>query len=291
MAGLADNRLPKTKSRRSSRNPTPDENLMSSPTLPASESQVGGKPKKRPTVTPRTFTRFFTPRSSLGRGTRISAARQALRDITGTASNRKASDQQWTAAKNGLQVFEDTVIGFSGILRSRKRRTPVSPDTSPDRSSPLKRKRGRSRKHSEHGYGHDDKTDHEQELLNRLDDAEHHTSSANFQLLKPIARKTLAGPIGRVLRRELDISCSFRSTRAINYCSTSKSSYLSVYLPSLLMRPDWQSETTNFFSEPEDSYLCTNVDTAPTERALPFCTASCNSKLFPLRGMFHTRPC
>jgi len=40
-------------------------------------------------------------------------------------------------------------------------------------------------------------------------------------------------------------------------------------------RQDWQSETANFYSRPGDSHLCAN--TTSEGRALPFCTASCNS--------------
>ena len=288
MAGVAE--IMPSESRRTRRNSTPDDNLLSSPALPALENQVDSKPKKRPTVTPRTFTRFFTPRPSLGRGERISAARQALKDITGTASNRKASNQERTAAKIGLQVFEDTVIGFSDILGSRKRRLSASLDTSPDRSSPLKRKRRHSRNISKRDHGHEDKTGDEQQLLESLEDAENHAGSAKLELTKPIARTALGGPVGRVLRRELDISCSFRGTRAMSYCNTSKSDYLSVYVPPLLMRPDWQSETTDFFSRPEDAYQCDNVNNTATEQALPFCIASCNSKLFPFWGKLRLRP-
>lgn len=210
--------------RRRSRKSTPDENLMSSPTLPAFANQVSSKPKKTPTVTPRTFTRFFTPRSFLGKGKRISAARQALRDITGTASNCKASNQQCTAPKNGVKVFEDTAIGFADVLGSRKRRIPPSPDTSPDRSSPLKRKRGGSGNKSEDD-DQEDRTDHKQELPDSLDNAKDTTSFTKSQLTRPIVRATMGGPLGRVLHRELDISCNFRGTRATIYCNTSESGY------------------------------------------------------------------
>lgn len=219
MARLTQNWPPA--SRHGSRNPTPDENLMSPPPLPTLENHVSSKARKAPTVTPRTFTRFFTPRSSKGRSKRISAARQALRDITGTASDRKASNQQFTAAGNGVTVFEDAMIGFTDIVGSRKKRKPVSPDTTPDRSSPLKRKCGISRNVVKDD-DHEGRTDCERELTASLEDAKDGTSSAKLQLLKPIVRATMGGPVGRVLRRELNISCNFRGTRAISYCNTSK---------------------------------------------------------------------
>ena len=285
MAGLAENGP--HESRCTSRNATPDENLLSSPSLPALGNQVTSKPKKRPTVTPRTFTRFFTPRSSLGRGKKISASRQALRDITGTGSNRKASHRQLAAGKHVPQVFEDEDVGFSDILGSRKRRIPASPNSTPDRSSPLKRKCGHLGGDSEHENYHKDKTDHEQEVL----DSEGAEDGASFwklaDLVKPVTRARLGGPVGRVLRRELNISSNFRCTRAITYCNTSESGYPGTQFCPLLRRSGWQSETANFLSEPEDTYLCTNVATTPMERTIPFCTASCNSKLFLMPGVSH----
>ncbi|SLM38329.1 WD40/YVTN repeat-like-containing domain [Lasallia pustulata] len=284
MARLAEKRP--RKSRRTSRNPTPVENLMSSPVLPALESRVGSKPRKGPTVTPRTFTRFFTPRPSSERSERISAARQALRDITGTASNCNTSNQQRTATKDGLRAFDDTGIGFSDMLvGKKKRRIPASPDTSPDRSSPLKRKRGGSRLDPELDSDVGDNADYGQEPLQILEDARSHTISARFPLVKPIARPALGGQVGRILCRELDISCTFRCRRVISQCNTSKSGYFVLCALPLLTIPDWQSETTDFFSQPEDSYQCTSVDSTSAEQTVPFCTASCNSELVPMVEM------
>ena len=255
---------------------------MSSPVLPALESRVGSKPRKGPTVTPRTFTRFFTPRPSSGRSERISAARQVLRDITGTASNCNASKKQRTATKDGLPAFDDTAIGFSDMLVSKKkRRIPASPDTSPDRSSPLNRKRGGSPLDPELDSDPEDNADHGQEPPQILEIAGSHTISANFPMVKPIARTALGGQVGRILCRELDISCPFRCRRVISQCNTSKSGYFVLCALPLLTIPDWQSETTDFFSQPEDSYLCTSVDATSAEQAIPFCTASCNSELVP----------
>lgn len=110
----------------------------SSPLLPPTTSrQCSEKPKKGPNVTPRTFKRFFTPKSSLNRDNKVGASRQALRDITASASNRP---QQRASAKDAVRGFEEIKGAFPEVSKKkRKRQIPISPDTTPDRSSPLKR--------------------------------------------------------------------------------------------------------------------------------------------------------
>lgn len=125
--------------------PTP-EPQASSPLRPLS-SQGTDKPKRKPTVTPRTFTRFFTPRSSLGRSRKIGASRQILKDITESGSNRKGCYRRRRQVGGRIQSLEecdDYDDGFSDISQKRKRYQPISPDPTPDLSSPLKRMRSQS---------------------------------------------------------------------------------------------------------------------------------------------------
>lgn len=123
--------------------PTP-EPQASSPIRPLG-SQSSDKPKRRPTVTPRTFTRFFTPRSSLERGRKVGASRQILRDITLSGSNRKHVSKRGKQLDNQIQTIEhDHGEGFADISKKRKRYQPISPDTTPDLSSPVKRMRNQT---------------------------------------------------------------------------------------------------------------------------------------------------
>jgi hypothetical protein len=119
--------------------PTP-EPQSSSPLRP-SDSQGSERPKRKPTVTPRTFTRFFTPRSSLGSGRRIGASRQILRDITESASNRKGVSRRRKQTTDKVQTLENSDDGFVDISNKRKRYLPISPEATPDLSSPFKRMR------------------------------------------------------------------------------------------------------------------------------------------------------
>ena len=108
----------------------------SSPASPRASTQGStGKPKKAPTVTPRTFTRFFTPRSSLSRGSKVGASRQALRDITASASNRNAPSRRRTPTKDRITIFndEDGEISERATKRRKRDHASITP-----RSSPLK---------------------------------------------------------------------------------------------------------------------------------------------------------
>lgn len=110
-----------------------DENVNSSPIHPSRAHS--SKLKARPTVTPRTFTRFFTPRSFSTRSGKFGASRQALKDITASASNRKSDIRFRTVQKDTISVFEDTAAAPA----KKKRKTQDFPLPNVVGSSPLKR--------------------------------------------------------------------------------------------------------------------------------------------------------
>ena len=126
--------------------PTP-EPQSSSPIHPLS-GQIPEKPKRKATVTPRTFTRFFTPRSSLGRKGKIGKSRKILRDITESGSNRNGGSGHRRNVDDKIHALEegddDDGDGFVDIPPKRKRYQPLSPEPTPNLSSPLKRMRSQS---------------------------------------------------------------------------------------------------------------------------------------------------
>lgn len=113
-----------------------------SPPPPSIESIESIKVKRPPPITPRRFTRFFTPRSSSDRSGNASSQGRSgrqLRDITANAINRRAADQSHKASglfTNGL----DDENGDVQTPRPSKRRKLISPppQSSPIQSSPLK---------------------------------------------------------------------------------------------------------------------------------------------------------
>lgn len=236
---------------------TNGENLGSSPVLLNVGKQHGSKPRKAPTITPRSFTRFFTPKSSLEGGGRIGASRQALRDITASASNRKG---RRTPTKDTIQIFREGGQEQMSGSKRRKRKIPDSLDVTPDRSSPLKRIRNQSLEISE-DEGSDTGT------IESRDDTEDPFRKYGRQpkSVERIIGSNYRGGQGQYLRREIGIH--------------SRASELWCRGRGIGISKEWQHETTNFLTRPEDAHVCMNVS-APSDHTIPFCTASCNSKFW-----------
>lgn len=227
------------------------EEPTSSPVLPISGSQNSSKPRKAPTITPRSFTRFFTPKSSLERGGRIGASRQALRDITATASNRR---RQRSQAKNSIELLEEGINDEADVLKRPKRKRSAPKEITPDRSSPLKRICNQSLEIFE------DSSDAEfEEEEGRVP----HRGNRCFKVVDPFLASGYRSGLGRDLRREIGVYGRIRKARSLNQGFGGLK--------------DWQGETANFFSRPEDIHICHNV-AVPTDHTIPFCTASCNSE-------------
>lgn len=234
---------------------TTGEDPSSSPVLPSLSRQHGSKPRKPPTITPRSFTRFFTPKSSLERGGRIGASRQALRDITASASNRKG---RRTPTKDTIQIFTQDGQGTVRGSKRRKRKKPDSVDVTPDRSSPLKRIRNQSLEISE-----DDDSD--AGTLESRDDLEEPLRIYGRQpkSIERIIGSSYRGSQGRYFRREIGASGRVSVNRRLG--------------DAVGFAKEWQHETTKFSTRPRDAYVSMNVAT-PSDHTIPFCTASCNSK-------------
>ena len=143
--------------------------------------------------------------------------------------------------------------------KRRKRKIPDSVDMTPDRSSPLKRIRNHSLDISE-----DDGSD--TGTIESGDDAEDllRNYTRETKSIARIVRSRYRGDQGQYLRREMGVSGGVIERRCLSR--------------DLRVSDEWQQETANFSTRPEDAYNCMNVAT-PSENTIPFCTASCNSKL------------
>lgn len=130
---------------------TPDGNDVALPTPAASGRADTNRAKQLPTVTPRRFNRFFTPRSSLRRNVKISSSRQALRDITAGDTNRRPLGRRRSSKVDAIQIFDDENTLSESLSRKRKREFPATPDVTPELSSPLKRSRPHSAEDSDTG--------------------------------------------------------------------------------------------------------------------------------------------
>ena len=235
---------------------TDAEVLFSSPVPQPPRKEDSGKARKAPTITPRSFTRFFTPKSSLEKGGKIGASRQALRDITASGANRNG---RRIPTENTTKTKRGETRGADGLLRGKKRKIPGSLDTTPERSSPLKRIRNQSLEISE-DYSSDDSSGIE--LLNHFE-TPGRLDTKILNIAYQIIPSKYRGPLGRELRREIGAYGTNMKTGSYGY--------------QLAGAKEWQCETTNFSTNANDTYVCTNV-AAQSANTIPFCTASCNSE-------------
>lgn len=100
------------------------------------------KPKKPPPITPKRFTRFFTPRTSTHGSSKLSSSGRQLQDITRSAINRSNNATHRSTPRKTVN-FADVMVEKpleTPQMNSRKRKTPyLSPESSPAQSSPSKR--------------------------------------------------------------------------------------------------------------------------------------------------------
>lgn len=199
------------------------------------------KPKKPPTVTPKRFNKFFTPRSSTlsGRGGRQSKAGRQLRDITQNGINRRK------AGTPGVDFGDDADELFTARPLKRRKQSLDMP-SSPPQSSPLRKVEPTNDRidideddcMSVSAMADDDLPD----LMQRLE-----------PFPKPIRRLRHTGQSHRILQRSFGgFESTSRGFRGPEHCV------------------DWHTETSDFVSLPQDLYSFRGS-------ALPFCTASCNT--------------
>jgi hypothetical protein len=213
--------------------PTPDIFSSSSPMSTATGSR---KQKRPPPITPKRFTRFFTPRNTKEPSSRVAATRSSrkLQDITRSANNQNVTAPRTTPRKtvNFADVENEIRTPSSS---SRKRKTAyLSPETSPAQSSPSKRSRYIT-----------------PEPFEIFEDGPIPSASPIFPA--PVRRLRSLGGASRTLQRSfggiLSVGRGFRR----DHCTS------------------WQEQTADFYSNADDVHEL-------SQRATPFCTASCNSK-------------
>lgn len=199
------------------------------------------KPKKPPTVTPKRFNKFFTPRSSTlsGRGESQGKSGRQLRDITRNGINRRKT------ATPVLGLGEDG-DEFCSSRPSKRRKQSFDMPSSPPQSSPLRKVEPLNDKIR---VGEDD-------AMSDLaaDDADLSSLMQDLEPFpKPIRRLRHTGKTHRIMQRSFGgYESTSRGFRGPEHCV------------------DWRSETADFVSLPSDRY-------AFGRSALPFCTAACNT--------------
>lgn len=137
---------------RSTPPPTPEE--LSLPDLPSSSisSQTGTQPGERerrnPSITPRKFNRFFTPRSFGSSG--AASSRNALGEINDPANSRDARQSSSSRPPRPMFGQENTPRVFTQDLKRRK--LYHTPESSPERVGGKRQDLGLRHERSDDGY-------------------------------------------------------------------------------------------------------------------------------------------
>ncbi|KAJ5800225.1 uncharacterized protein N7518_002293 [Penicillium psychrosexuale] len=224
------------------------------PSSPPSIASDTRRPRKPPTVTPRSFRRFFTPRSLLPVGdTSItpSTSRQALRALSSPAVNRLGPAFSRTSKAGSTRSPHDGLPEDFIRTPSRKRKNSFSSVVSPQ-SSPLKRVRVRS-----------PTQDVEQDIkipnINiRLDASAPPSPPKRNPPVAPVRCSQALQSSGALFMRNV------MGARANKVTLRSNSG------------AGWQDLTSNFYSKPRDRHMCSSYGSERSV-ALPFCNASCNT--------------
>ncbi|KAN0069362.1 WD40-repeat-containing domain protein [Elaphomyces granulatus] len=236
----------------------PDLSPQELPTPPpsvASEAATRIKPKRPPPVTPRSFKRFFTPRSTLNGSVRTS--RQALAVLSCPNINRlgPAFTKASQVSEQGLPDNPPPDIVVSTPSKKRKLSF-SSPAGSPQQSSPLRKVRAAATQHAGREL---QKTVRELEIgaLIWTEDLKPKGTVKEVLPPKPLRRSVVLRTCGELYLRSIAGAQAAR----VNLRS--------------ICDAGWQDQISNFYSRPNDMHSCVNL--AGDRLTLPFCTASCNT--------------
>lgn len=231
------------------------ESELTNHTIPSSPVS-SQKEKRLPSITPKKFTRFFTPRSL-----KDGAPRQALFDITTPAINDRVIPSTPLRIPTDIQNLDTNFDSFSRDLKRRKVSQGASIATL---------KSGKEGNDVEGTL-----------VLEEIATPE-----------KPI-EKVLISPFRRASRRNVDQEIIAQAVSIPKQKTTFEERGLSGQLLGMSLGSsrrtytsypvsDWQSETSGFYSKPVDTHLCNSHQSG--ESALPFCTATCNKSTLVALG-------
>ncbi|KAI0201251.1 WD40-repeat-containing domain protein [Astrocystis sublimbata] len=215
--------------------------------------QLSGKERKDPSITPRKFKRFFTPRNRVP--SQPSPARKALRNLAAPAVNQR---YQTPAPSSPLApVFEEELHVEDPDHQSysvpKRRKIQHTPESSPVRPSPL----------ATISHGLDPgllspiRSLCSSQDICELDDESSDEDLPTISLPpKPLRSLPNRGLAGQLAQRELG--------------GLPRAGYAHMSYPAA----DWRTETANFRSRPDDVHTC--VSHEGPGQCIPFSTATCH---------------
>ncbi|KAI0810659.1 WD40-repeat-containing domain protein [Xylaria sp. FL0064] len=241
-------------------NRTVQDNMMSSP-MPnenphflSPPRQRSGKERKDPSITPRKFKRFFTPRSSRV-PSQLSPARKALRDLGASTVNQRYQAPALSSPLKPLfeEDLQDEESEPPSCRLSKRRKIQHTPDSSPIRPSPV------TVSHSfEAGLLSPIRSlASSQEICEETDDDcsddDVSTPSHPPKRLLPLSNRGLAGQLAQ---------------RELGGLPRAGHAYMSY------PAADWRIDTADFYSRPDDVHTC--ISHEGHGQCIPFCTATCH---------------
>ncbi|KAH8801574.1 WD40-repeat-containing domain protein [Xylogone sp. PMI_703] len=222
---------------------------------PPSHGRIGRKERRNPSITPRKFTKFFTPRT-----TRVSSTRHALYDITPPANNRSGIQSSPLRPFKSINGQENSPTGFTRELKRRK--LLHTTDSSPERDSVEK----------------------------KFQDIEFLTNCGN-EIRDENLPDIPSSPcvmMESIMEREEEGQSLYKSKvkkRIVPIDSrgfAGQFAHLSIGAPTKSRRQrftypvnDWRDNTASFYTKPTDVHLCMGI--GGQERCIPFCAAGCNT--------------
>ncbi|KAI2623152.1 WD40 repeat-like protein [Hypoxylon sp. NC1633] len=247
------------------------ENNMSSPELLSpSRADANGKERRNPSVTPRKFKRFFTPRSRVP--SYISPARKALQDLAAPALNHRyqtpAPSSPLGPGLEDQDLLEDENLEpLDGHIIKRRKFYHHTPDSSPCRPphilpmQPTLEHWANPRPALQSPIGSTiQDEDRRDETHTNQDDERQNEAPSKPSPKKPLIPMAKRGLAGQLAQRELG---------GIPRTGRSYMSYPT---------SDWRIDTADFCSLPGDIHNCfgTYSPPAPLSRCIPFSVASLN---------------
>ena len=188
------------------------DHLASSPPAGPTSSKL----RKPPTVTPKRFTKFFTPRHAVqnnGRSKPSGKSGRQLRDITRNALNRKGETACAQSRPTKTLTFED-IENVTPRRESKRRKLSPVPESSPIQSSPL-----RGHDMERHAIPMYKNTLAQSGLFDDDDESVSDLCDGIQALLSPIRRVRQAGTSRRLLQRSFGGSRVLGRGRLLDHCA------------------------------------------------------------------------
>ncbi|KAI1485547.1 WD40-repeat-containing domain protein [Biscogniauxia mediterranea] len=245
-----------------------DDNLIMSPTAFKENSRLLSPPRvqntkerRNPSITPRKFKRFFTPRCRVP--TNPSPARRALQDLAAPELNHR---YQTPAPSSPMipfseeRILDDERPDTRDSRLAKRRKTRHTPESSPCRPPALSVSfhDGSSPSHAiPSGLLSPIRSLHSsQGFCDSEDDASDDDLPPEPQPLKRLTRLPSRGLTGQLAQRQLG---------GMPRAGRSYMTYPAA---------DWRIDTADFYSRPDDVHSCVSHD--GPGRCIPFCTATCH---------------